>query len=382
MKSSKPLLCIRSNRTKAFTIVELLIVVVVIGILAAITIVAYNGISTQAKEAALKTDLNGAVKQLGVAKVTLGSYPGDTTAVKKSDTTTLTYTSGADTFCLQASSSQLPGKTFYATEAGLIQEGVCPAGTPTTMNSMTSAYCATMAVYTGSNPGVILNLTDNRDGTTRTYEVAKLADNKCWMLANLKLGSTTSAILLTPSNSNVASNFTLPQLTTSGTANYDLPRAYGPVTGDTGSGATNYGYLYNWSAATAGESSTTKPAGGSNANYSICPANWRLANGGSSGGEFALLNAKMNNSSATAPSMSGGAAYSQNWRPTGPFKGVSSGYWSDGFYLQTNTGYVWSSSVHGGTSSNAYSIEHSGAGLYPDTIMNRGYGLGVRCVLN
>ncbi len=41
-----------------FTIVELLIVVVVIAILAAITIVAYNGIQTRAKESAISTDLS------------------------------------------------------------------------------------------------------------------------------------------------------------------------------------------------------------------------------------------------------------------------------------------------------------------------------------
>ena len=36
-----------------FTIVELLIVIVVIGILAAISIIAYNGINTKAAEASL-----------------------------------------------------------------------------------------------------------------------------------------------------------------------------------------------------------------------------------------------------------------------------------------------------------------------------------------
>lgn len=46
----------RKNRSKGFTIVELLIVIVVIGILAAITIVAYNGVQTRARQAKIQQD--------------------------------------------------------------------------------------------------------------------------------------------------------------------------------------------------------------------------------------------------------------------------------------------------------------------------------------
>ena len=43
---------------RGFTIVEVLIVVVVIAILAAVTVVAYNGITASAKESALRSDLS------------------------------------------------------------------------------------------------------------------------------------------------------------------------------------------------------------------------------------------------------------------------------------------------------------------------------------
>ena len=43
--------------TSGFTIVELLIVIVVIGILAAITIVAYNGVQNRANEVAVQSNL-------------------------------------------------------------------------------------------------------------------------------------------------------------------------------------------------------------------------------------------------------------------------------------------------------------------------------------
>ncbi len=56
-----------------FTIVELLIVIVVIGILAAITIAAYNGIQNRAYDTAVKADLKAAATKLEVAKADSGT---------------------------------------------------------------------------------------------------------------------------------------------------------------------------------------------------------------------------------------------------------------------------------------------------------------------
>ena len=63
------------NKSSGFTIVELLIVVVVIGILAAITIVSYNGVAQRAAGASLQSDLSGASTQLKMYQVENGSYP-------------------------------------------------------------------------------------------------------------------------------------------------------------------------------------------------------------------------------------------------------------------------------------------------------------------
>lgn len=58
-----------------FTIVELLIVIVVIGILAAITIVAYNGVQGRARDTQRVADMQNIVKALELYKTTNGVYP-------------------------------------------------------------------------------------------------------------------------------------------------------------------------------------------------------------------------------------------------------------------------------------------------------------------
>jgi general secretion pathway protein G len=61
-----------------FTIVELLIVIVVIAVLAAITIVAYNGIQSRARDNLRYTDAKAIMKALHLKKVHYGNYPPST----------------------------------------------------------------------------------------------------------------------------------------------------------------------------------------------------------------------------------------------------------------------------------------------------------------
>ena len=63
------------SKQKGFTIVELLIVIVVIGILAAITIVAYNGIQNRARDTSVRSDLANLAKQFELYNVDNGRYP-------------------------------------------------------------------------------------------------------------------------------------------------------------------------------------------------------------------------------------------------------------------------------------------------------------------
>ena len=63
---------------KGFTIVELLIVIVIIGILAAITIVAYNGIQNRGKAASAQSAANTIVKKAEAANSIVSTYPSST----------------------------------------------------------------------------------------------------------------------------------------------------------------------------------------------------------------------------------------------------------------------------------------------------------------
>lgn len=65
----------KTNKQAGFTIVELLIVIVVIGILAAITIVAFNGIQTRARDSERKSELRSVEKSLELYYADNGSYP-------------------------------------------------------------------------------------------------------------------------------------------------------------------------------------------------------------------------------------------------------------------------------------------------------------------
>lgn len=99
-----------------FTIVELLIVIVIIGILAMITVVAYNGIQERGRIATLTTDLTAGSKQLEIDYAFNGSSYPSTLAqadsgkgLVSSPGVTLNYMSDGISYCLSATT----GKTSY-----------------------------------------------------------------------------------------------------------------------------------------------------------------------------------------------------------------------------------------------------------------------------
>jgi prepilin-type N-terminal cleavage/methylation domain-containing protein len=72
------------NRSKGFTIVELLIVIVVIAILATLVIVTFTGIQQKARDSQRQTDINAVDSHLEAYYAEHGNYP---TAAQMNDAT-------------------------------------------------------------------------------------------------------------------------------------------------------------------------------------------------------------------------------------------------------------------------------------------------------
>lgn len=116
-----------------FTIVELLIVVVVIAILAAITIVAYNGIRNQATSSSVRAAANQFGKKIQAFAVTnAGQVPAESSFITdlslpaQSSTNTYDYfvNSLQNRFCFSVTDT-LKSLSFAYTDAGQSVEGRC-----------------------------------------------------------------------------------------------------------------------------------------------------------------------------------------------------------------------------------------------------------------
>ncbi len=351
------------NTRLGFTIVELLIVVVVIAILAAVTVVAYNGIATQAKEAAFKSELETVAKQVQLAKAKDGFYPASANDIKVANTTTLTYVPNnqASAFCVAVTSTQLPGKSFYLTDGGAITEGLCPGAIVdgSFLQVITDANC----------PSTRTRAVDARDG--HTYWVQKLTDGKCWMLTNLAYAgggaATYNDVRTLVNGTSSSATFTAARyyVVTGGT-NFTLEPTP-PSTSTNGTG--QYGYLYNWCAA-MGVQATTACGNASptpNTAVTVCPAGWRLPTGGASG-EFAALNTAVNG---------GSTAIDTGLRTT--WLAQYSGSWFGGFGTSVGThGVYWSGSS--ASSNSAYRMFYAPTTTSPDATDLSNRGFAVRCV--
>lgn len=170
------------KKAGGFTIVELLIVIVVIAILAAITIVAYNGISNRAKQAAVQSAAAQAYRKI-LSEATLNSdtYPSSINGLGLTNSGNITYqysvnSSDPTGFCLTAVSNQVAAYTArtYTYNGGTVLDQSSPASGACPGHSSTGGSVVTnLAVnpsfeantMTGSSSSVALSSTWASSGT-------------------------------------------------------------------------------------------------------------------------------------------------------------------------------------------------------------------------
>ena len=206
---------------------------------------------------------------------------------------------------------------------------------------------------------------DVRDG--QIYTIQKLADGNCWMLDNLRLGSTTLVQPLSTSNTNMSPSVSYSPI--DGTINsYTEPQINTSYANDTvtsyGSGSGKVGVYYNYCAASAGTYCMAEGRGSGDASYDVCPKGWRMPTGKDSGEYHALY-----------------LAYSSN---VANFKNALStplsGYFANNSDIsQDSYGYFWTSTYGGSTL--MYDLAVSSSSVYTQDSYYRNRGISVRCIL-
>lgn len=134
---------------KGFTIVELLIVIVVIGILAAIVIVAFNGVQGQANKSAAQSAAGTVQKKAEAYNAERGSYPVSSANFNSVTSSTLSDTGTSLT--ARASITSTNGKTSV-----LYRYCILGGTAPTASSTATGAEIYYWD-YTASTPAVPAN---------------------------------------------------------------------------------------------------------------------------------------------------------------------------------------------------------------------------------
>ncbi|MEO7364628.1 MAG: prepilin-type N-terminal cleavage/methylation domain-containing protein [Candidatus Saccharimonadales bacterium] len=145
---------LKKMRSQGFTIVELLIVIVVIGILALLVITTYSGIQQKARNTKRQADMSAVQTQLEAFYQTNGYYPNLTdmnsttwlsTNMKSLDLTALTDPSNPTQSSTLVAAPVAKSYSYAATDAaGSTCDGAAPADQACAKYTLTATYEGTV----------------------------------------------------------------------------------------------------------------------------------------------------------------------------------------------------------------------------------------------
>lgn len=168
------------RRTEGFTIVELLIVIVVIGILAAITIVAFNNVTDRANNTKTEDAVSKFRKALILYATENGQYP----------------LSGTTSACLGEASNYPIGCWN-----GAVSTAFNDAIRPYLGGSLPNPYNGCLTMYSGCRIGVAYSTQNiNLDGVAHTWSISYLQKGAVSCQAGGQAGGTWTNALSTPNN--------------------------------------------------------------------------------------------------------------------------------------------------------------------------------------
>lgn len=322
LNKNTSLLSLKKTYIKAFTIVELLVVIVVIGILAAITIVSYSGITNRAKIASIQSDLSNSYMQLSMFYVDNGAYPTTISVDCGSSPTTTTN------LCIKPSS----GTSYTA----------IPYSNPTPQSFTLTAV----------NGNISWNITDKKPPTAITDPTNWVTiGSQTWARANVNTGTMINGST-NQTNNAVVEKYCYNNLE---------------------SNCTNHGGLYKWD-----EAMQYATAEGSRG---ICPVGSHIP----SDIDLQILEVQLGTPKAQAEAFGWRGVDLGVKLKNGGLSGLnmplSGGRETDGsFFNISSNAYIWSSSVFGVMGINRYL-----AAARADVERNansKEYGFSVRCLLD
>jgi prepilin-type N-terminal cleavage/methylation domain-containing protein len=131
------------NREDGFSLIELLVVIIIIGILAAIAIPLFLSQKQKSVDASMKSDLRSVANQLETYYVDQLTFPsplgsvntgtvmnGTTLTLSAGNSITVRWAAPRDAYCLSISNNRASHAWIYRSEAGGVQAGTvltCPA---------------------------------------------------------------------------------------------------------------------------------------------------------------------------------------------------------------------------------------------------------------